>query len=167
MVIGPKYIYRLKQYGEDKFSATSSSATNIRNLNTRSKANKQYKSPYTRTPIRFGDMEAGNLNHMGNEIVACLMMMYSSSPHARRSVQNLYTGNPFDINIKLDNKAKNRNVEIINARLKTCGYKLVFKKVPKQLKCPVARIRTDVVRRPICPVKRIRTDVVQRLPKEE
>lgn len=167
MVIGNKYVYRLKQYGEDKFSATSSSATNIRNLNTRSKANKQYKSPHTRTPIRFGDMESGNLNHMGNEIVACIMMMYSSSPHARRSIQSLYTGNPFDINIKLDNKAKNRNVEIVNARLKTCGYKLVFKKVPKKLKSPVVRLRRDVVRRIICPVKRIRTDVVQRINKEE
>ena len=163
MVIGSKYIYRLKQYAEDKFSATSSSATNIRNLNTRSKANKQYKSPHTRTPIRFGDMESGNLNHMGNEIVSCIMMMYSSSPHARRSIQNLYTGNPFDINVKLDNKAKNRNVEIINARLKTCGYRLVFKKVPKKLKSPVIRLRSDIVRRLICPVKRIRTDVVQRL----
>ena len=167
MIIGNKYGYRLKQYGEDKFSATSSSATNIRNLNTRSKANKQYKSPHTRTPIRFGDMESGNLNHMGNEIVACIMMMYSSSPHARRSIQSLYTGNPFDINIKLDNKAKNRNVEIVNARLKTCGYKLVFKKVPKKLKSPVVRLRRDVVRRIICPVKRIRTDVVQRINKEE
>lgn len=163
MTIGSRYIYRLKQYAEDKFSATSSSATNIRNLNTRSKANKQYKSPYTRTPIRFGDMEVGNLNHMGNEIVACVSMMYSSSPHARRSVQNLYTGNPFDINIKLDNKAKNRNVEVINARLKTCGYRLEFKKIPKKLKCPVMRLRTDVVKRLVCPVKRIRTDVVQRL----
>ena len=55
MVIGTKYIYRLKQYGEDKFSVTALSATNIRNLNTRSKANKQYKSPHTRTPIRFGE----------------------------------------------------------------------------------------------------------------
>ena len=163
MVIGNKYIYRLKQYGEDKFSATSSSATNIRNLNTRSKANKQYKSPHTRTPIRFGDMEAGNLNHMGNEIIACAMMMYSSSPHARRSIQTLYTKNPFDINIKLDNKAKNRNVEIINARLKTCGYRLVFKKIPKKLTSPVKRIRRDVVIRPKCPVKRIRTDIVQRI----
>lgn len=55
MTVGTQYIYRLKQYAEDKFSATSSSATNIRNLNTRSKANKQYKSPHTRTPIRFGE----------------------------------------------------------------------------------------------------------------
>ena len=104
---------------------------------------------------------------MGNEIVASIMMMYSSSPHARRSVQTLYTGNPFDVNIKLDNKAKNRNVEIINTRLKTCGYRLVFRKVPKKLTCPVKRIRTDVVKRLVCPVKRIRTDVVQRLVKEE
>lgn len=165
MVIGNKYIYRLKQYGEDKFSVTSLSATNIRNLNTRSKANKQYKSPHTRTPIRFGDMETGNLNHMGNEIVACIMMMYSSSPHARRSVQKLYTNDPFDVNIKLDNKAKNRNVEIINTRLKTCGYRLSFKKVPKTKVCPVVRVRKDVVRRIHCPVVRVRKDVVQRIRK--
>ena len=55
LVIGKIYTYRLKQYAEDKFSVTSLSATNIRNLNTRSKANKQYKSPHTRTPIRFGE----------------------------------------------------------------------------------------------------------------
>lgn len=166
MVIGYKYIYRLKQYGEDKFSATSLSATNIRNLNTRSKANKQYKAPYTNTPIRLGDMEFGNLVHMGVEIEAGIMMMYSASPHARRGTQKLYTGDPFDVNIKLDNKAKNRNMEVINARLKTCGYRLEFRKVPKKLKSPVKRLRRDIVRRPICPVKRIRTDVVQRLEKK-
>ena len=166
MIIGNKYIYRLKQYGEDKFSATSLSATNIRNNNTRSKANKQYKSPHTRTPIRFGDMEFGNLNHMGSEIIACISMVYSSSPHARRSVQSLYTGDPIDVNVKIDNSAKNRNIEVINARLKTCGYKLIFKKVPKKLISPVVRLRKDVVVRPVCPVQRIRTDVVQRIKKK-
>ena len=167
MTVGNKYIYRLKQYGEDKFSATSLSATNIRNLNTRSKANKQYKAPYTTTPIRLGDMEFGNLAHMGVEIEAGIMLMYSASPHGRRIVQNLYTGDPFDVNIKLDNKAKNRNIEIINARLKTCGYRLEFRKVPKILKSPVKRLRRDVVRRPISPVKRLRRDVVRRLDKKE
>lgn len=165
MIIGNKYIYRLKQYGEDKFSATSLSATNIRNLNTRSKANKQYKSPHTRTPIRFGDMEFGNLIHMGSEIISCIGMMYSSSPHGRRTVQSLYTGDPFDVNIKLDNTAKNRNIEVVNARLKTCGYRLTFNKVPKKLISPVKRLRRDVVRRPVYPIKRLRRDVVQRLKK--
>lgn len=166
MIIGNKYIYRLKQYGEDKFSVTSLSATNIRNNNTRSKTNKQYKYPHARTPIRQGDMEFGNMCHMTSEIISCISLMYSSSPHARRSVQKLYTGNPFDVDIKLDNTAKNRNAEIINARLKTCGYKLVFKKVPKKLISPVRRLRKDVVVRTKCPVKRIRTDVVKRINKK-
>lgn len=51
---GQMYIYRLKQYGEEKFSVTSLSSTNIKNENTRSKAAKVHKSPYTDTPIRFG-----------------------------------------------------------------------------------------------------------------
>lgn len=165
MVIGTKYIYRLKQYGEDKFSATALSATNIRNLNTRSKANKQYKTPYTRTPIRVGDMESANLLHMGNSLSVAVLLMYSSSPHARRSIQVLYTGDPFDVNIKLDNKAKNRNVEIINTRLKTCGYKLSFKKIPIKKECPVVRFRRDIVIKVHCPVIKVRKDIVTKIKK--
>ena len=55
LVCGKKYVYRLKQYAEEKFSATSLSSTNIRNENSRSRANKNFKAPYTRTPIRFGE----------------------------------------------------------------------------------------------------------------
>lgn len=163
MIIGNKYIYRLKQYGEDKFSVTSLSATNIRNQNTRSKYSKQFKASHSNTPIRNGDMEVANLCHMGAEYVSAMVMMYSSSPHARRSVQKFYTGDPFDINIKLDNKAKNRNAEIIDTRLKTCGYRLVFRKVPKKIKSAVGPIRKDIVRRFISPVERLRTDVVIKL----
>ena len=175
MIIGSKYIYRLKQYGEDKFSVTSSSATNIRNQNTRNKSNKQYKAPYQATPIKFGGMEYGNFMHMGPEILPMVNMIYSASPHARRSVQQMYTGDPFDVNIKIDGTAKNRNVEIINARLKTCGYRLVFKKVPKKKSSPaVYRIRKNIVfrtnvdsisNRP--PVYRLNKNVVVRIPKEK
>ena len=52
--VGKIYNYRLKQYAEEKFSVTSLSATNLKNLNTRSKANKIYESKYTKTPIMFG-----------------------------------------------------------------------------------------------------------------
>lgn len=55
LICGKKYVYRLKQYAEEKFSATSLSSTNIRNENSRSRANKNFKAPYTRTPIRFGE----------------------------------------------------------------------------------------------------------------
>jgi hypothetical protein len=36
--VGTEYIYRLKQFAEEKFSATSLSSTNIKGLNTKSKA---------------------------------------------------------------------------------------------------------------------------------
>lgn len=54
MVYGYQYIYRLKQYAEEKFSVTSLSATNIRNENSKSKSSNNYKALYSRTPIRFG-----------------------------------------------------------------------------------------------------------------
>ena len=54
VVIGKQYIFRLKQFAEEKFSATSLSATNIRNENTKSRAKKDFKELYPNTPIRFG-----------------------------------------------------------------------------------------------------------------
>ena len=54
LVVGKIYNYRLKQYAEEKFSVTSLCATNLKNLNTRSKANKIYESKYKKPPIMFG-----------------------------------------------------------------------------------------------------------------
>ena len=54
LIYGYQYIYRLKQYAEEKFSVTSLSATNIRNENSKSKNSNNYKALYSRTPIRFG-----------------------------------------------------------------------------------------------------------------
>lgn len=133
IVCGRKYIYRLKQYAEEKFSATSLSSTNIRNENSRSKANKSYKALYTKTPIKFGEMESGNLSHIGVEEVIINLMLHSASPHGRRLAEELLTGDPFNIDIKLDADAKNRNVEILNAYLKTMGLRLVFEKVYKNI----------------------------------
>ena len=50
-------IYQLvKQYAEEKFSATSLSATNIRNENTKSRVKKDFRELYPNTPIRFGKL---------------------------------------------------------------------------------------------------------------
>lgn len=54
LTAGKMYIYRLKQYAEDKFSATSLSSTNLTNENTKSKASKNYMAICANTPIRFG-----------------------------------------------------------------------------------------------------------------
>lgn len=137
MVYGYQYIYRLKQYAEEKFSVTSLSATNIRNENSKSKSSNNYKALYSRTPIRFGDMETGNLIHLGAELVVQMLMLYSTSPHARRLTEEMLTGDPFNIDVKLDMESKNRNVEILNVYLKTMGLKLTFRRVPKKHDLPL------------------------------
>jgi DNA-directed RNA polymerase beta subunit len=134
IICGQQYIYRLKQYAEEKYSATSLSATNIRNENSRSKANKVYKGLYTKTPIRFGEMETGDMAHLGMEAVVINLMLHSTSPHGRRLAEDLLTGNPFNVDIKLDEDSKNRGVEILNVYLKTMGLRLKFEKRYNNLK---------------------------------
>lgn len=82
------------------------------------------------------DMETGNLIHLGAELVVQMLMLYSTSPNARRLVSDMLTGDPFNIDVKLDMDSKNRNVEILNVYLKTMGLRLVFKKIPKKLEHP-------------------------------
>lgn len=139
LICGKKYVYRLKQYAEEKFSATSLSSTNIRNENSRSRASKNFKAPYTRTPIRFGEMESGDLNHLGVEYVVFNLMLHSASPHGRRLVDQMFTGDPYNIDIKLDSYSKNRNAEIANTHLKTMGLRLVFEKVKKEMIHPISK----------------------------
>ena len=138
VIVGKEYIYRLKQFAEEKFSATSLSATNIRGENVKSKANKNFLELHSNTPIRFGNMEINNYNHLGPEAVIENLMIHSVSPHARKTVKQMYTCDPYHINIRLDNEATNRGAEIINTRLKTIGRRLVFKKVKKE------RIKTTI-----------------------
>ena len=78
-------------------------------------------------------MESGDLNHLGAEYVVFNLMLHSASPHGRRLVDELYEGDPYNINIVLDSSAKNRSAEIANTYLKTMGLRLVFEKVYKEL----------------------------------
>lgn len=137
IVYGYLYYYRLKQYAEEKFSVTSLSSTNTKNENTRNKASSNYKALYPRTPIRFGEMEIGNMIHMGADLVSQILMIYSTSPLARELCKEIQTGDPFNIDIRLDMDSKNRNAEILNVRLKTKGLKLVFRKRKKVKEKPL------------------------------
>lgn len=128
-IVGKQYIYRLKQYAEEHFSATSLSATNIKNENTKSRASKDNKELFSNTPIRFGNMEINNLNHMGTDAIVTNLMIHSLSPQGRRLVEQMYTGDPFDVDIKLDSDSKNREAEIVNTYLKTIGRRLKFTKI--------------------------------------
>ena len=131
VIAAPQYCIRLKQFAEEKFSATSLSSTNIMNENAKSKAAKNYKEPHSSTPIKFGQMESGDLDHMGSEFVVLSLMLHSSSPHGRRLVEQIAVGDPYNVDVRLDSRARSRAAEKLNARLKTMGYKLVFKKTKK------------------------------------
>lgn len=140
IIAAPQYIRRLKQYGEEKLSAVSLSSTNVRNENSKNNSKKTHKSIHSKTPVKFfGEMEINDLIHVGAGDVVQNLMLYSASPHGRLLAESLLTDNPYDINIKLDSKAKNRSVEKLNAYLLTMGYQLKFEKVPKNIKHVMVR----------------------------
>lgn len=132
--VGDVYTYRLKQYGEEKFSVTSMSSTNLKNENSRSKANSNYKAIHSSTPIKQGDMELTDMFHMSAEVMVINLMILSLSPHGRRMVESMLTGDPFTVDIRLDSTAKNRSVEIINSYLKFMGLEFEFVKSKKQIR---------------------------------
>lgn len=132
IVVGKQYIFRLKQYAEEKFSATSLSSTNIRNENTKSRVKKDFKELYPNTPIRFGNMETNNMAHIGVDALISNMMIHSLSPQGRRLVEQMYTGDPFNIDIKLDSESRNRSAEIASTYLKAIGRRIRFVKKRKK-----------------------------------
>ena len=135
---GEQYIWRLKQYAEEKFSVVSLSATTLKNENTRDNSKRSYKSPYAKTCVKFGDMETGDMLHLGVEEVIVNLLLVSLAPKARREVGRQLTEGPiFDIDIKLPEDASNRSVEILNAYLLTIGLRLVFIKIPKRINRPI------------------------------
>ena len=79
-------------------------------------------------------MEIGNFIHMGADLVSQILMIYSSSPMARQLCAQLETGDPFNVDVRLDKDSKNRNAEILNVYLKTKGLRISFKKYLKKKK---------------------------------
>jgi len=131
-IVAKQYIYRMKQNAEEKHSATSLSATNIRNMNSKSKASKMYISIHSNTPIRFGEMEGNIFNTMGAEIYVMNLMLYSNSPVGRRDANQMLTSYKF--NVQLSEDAKSRSAEILNSYIKTMGLKFTFTKIPIKYK---------------------------------
>ena len=72
--------------------------------------------------------------HIGVDALISNMMIHSLSPQGRRLVEQMYTGDPFNIDIKLDSDSKNRSAEIANTYLKTIGRRLRFIKKRKHIK---------------------------------
>lgn len=132
MTVGYQYIYRMKQYASEKFSVTSLASTNMKNLPTRNSLKKSFRTLHSSTPVSFNSMETFDLLHIGPEYVVCNLLLNSLSPHARRLTEQLTTGNPYDIDIKLDDSSSNRSVEILNAYMMVMGLEIKFMRKPKK-----------------------------------
>ena len=152
IIFGKKYITRLKQFAEEKFSAVSLASTNIRGENVKSNANKLHKVPHATTPVRFGDMEFLDMLHMNGEINIQILLLLCSAPRARMMFEKLLIGDPFVRNIKLPKDAVSRQVEKVDVYLKTIGLGIKFtkklKRNPKLLK-HVMRMVDNVERKDV------------------
>ena len=104
-------------------------------------------------------METEDFMHMGVEHVISTLMIHSVSPQARRLTEEMLTGDPYHVDIVLDDKSKNRSVEILNTYLKTIGLKIVFEKVKKKKKNLIEeQVLVQRIELPVDLVKRIHPD---------
>lgn len=71
---------------------------------------------------------SNDMGHMGSGYVVVNLLIHSLSPHARRLTEEMFTGDPFHIDIKLDGESTNRSAEIANVYLKVMGRRLIFTK---------------------------------------
>ena len=150
VVIGYKYIFRLKQVVEEKFSAVSLASTNIRNENSKSKLSKTHNTRFAATPVRvYGEMESSTLSsHLGPDIFIEEFALNSSSPEARRRNEILLTGDPFAFNVELNDDCVSQSADILQAFLKVLGEHLCFSKVEKFKLTPALKMVARIEPRP-------------------
>lgn len=137
-IVAKQYIYRMKQNAEEKHSATSMSATNVKGLNSKSKAAKMFIRTCANTPVRFGEMESNIFDSMNCEVHIMNLMLYSTSPQGRRNVKYLLDN--YDFNVVLSDDAKSRSAEIVNCILKCKGYKFEFSKIKINYTSPFVNV---------------------------
>ena len=161
VVIGYKYIFRLKQLAEEKFSAVSLAAINIRNENSKSRMSKTHNARFPSTPVRvFGEMESSTLtSHLGIDYYLPEFLITNASPQARRKHKALLTEDPFEFNIEVDEDATSQSADIAQAYLKTLGAKFRFIKLKKFKFNPMKREVVAFYPRP-------KKHVIQFIPKE-
>ena len=128
VTIGYKFMLKLKQDSEKNFSARSTGSLSQQGVPEKSNKIRTNETLYSSTPVAFGRDE-NNIMGIGVEpfMLAKMHLFYRTSPFARREVGRLYTNNVLDFE-KFDIKRgfRNRNVEQLNAKLKSMGGYIDF-----------------------------------------
>jgi hypothetical protein len=126
-IVGEEYILILKQLAISKFSVRSKGLINPRtSLPSKSLRYQKKKSLFADQAIRFGEQELGVLQLSNNmEALDYFYRFYASSVTARRD-DSLYTSDPLE-GYTIDSvKTNSRMVDILNAFLKSMGFKILI-----------------------------------------
>ncbi len=128
IVVGYKYMLKMKQDSEKNFSARSTGSLSQQGVPEKSNKIRTNEMLYSTTPIALGRDENNNLGIGVEPFMLCKMhLFYRTSPFARRQVGKMYTNNILDFKkFKIKPGYRNRNVEILNAKLKSLGAEIYF-----------------------------------------
>lgn len=123
--IGEMYIIRLKQTASKGFSARSVGGVSLVGTPVKDAQAKENKILYPKTPCRLGLDEILNLLIATDpRELAKQNMSYRNSIEATRDLPIQLLKHGMVDKLRTDEDVVNRNVEVLNAYLKTMGYKL-------------------------------------------
>lgn len=128
VVIGDKYIYKLKHHPKGKFSARSTSFINSKDQPAKASSTKENRTIYPTTPLKNGPMETMNIL-IGNDPIALMRMNYSfsSSVKARRNLGQMFTNGGMNIELlEIPEDATNMNAEIVSVELEALGIEYIL-----------------------------------------
>lgn len=129
VLLGNKYMMKLKQTSEKNFSARSIGSLSQQGVPEKSNKVRTNEKLYSSTPIALGRDENNNLAiGVDSFMLAKLHLFYRTSPFARREISKLYTHKNI-LNykkFKIKPGFRNRNVETLNAKLMSLGIKIDF-----------------------------------------
>lgn len=131
MIFGQEYFIALKHLPESKFSARSVDRLSIKNLPVKSTAYKQYKTNFSTTPIKLGEMEVIGLNvantveNHSMTIVKNFLDDYANNDESRNAfLEAQLTANPFSFTTK-PSETLSENSKILKSFLRCLQLELV------------------------------------------
>ena len=134
LIIAPKYIIKMKHEPSGKMSARSTSYINMKNSPSKSLSYKKHEEPYSKTPIRLGEMELVNLLLTKNsKIQSKFNSFYSNNESSRKELNRvlLTFKNIYDLKkIESPNKT-NGSKTLLNVLFKTISEKIISHKNKK------------------------------------
>ena len=128
LIVGEKYMLKLKQTSEKNFSVRSTGYLSQKGVPEKSNKVRTNENLYSTTPIAVGRDEDNNLGiGVRPFILSKMHLFYRTSPLARRETSKMYTNDVLgQKKFVIKRGFNNRNVEILDAKFKSLGLEIKF-----------------------------------------